>query len=123
MELPILVPMAQTLQELARTQIKQWISSTGITQTDLASRMNRNQAWMSRYLSGDIDADLDTLHQMAQVFGHTIASLVNMPTDPEEAALIKAYRGLRPETRPLILQILQEFGRPRRGGRRGRTRR
>lgn len=115
--------MAQTLQEQARSQIKRWIGSTGITQTDLAARINRNQAWMSRYLSGDIDADIDTLHQMAQVFSHTLATLVDMPADPDEATLIRIYRGLRVEGRTALLHMLQEMSRPRGRPGRGRTRR
>jgi len=118
-ETPTLVPMPPTLQQIARAQIKRWIGSTGITQTALGERIRRNQAWMSRYLGGDIDADLDTLDQIANVFGHRLTQLLDVPTDPEEAALIAAYRALRAEVRPLALRILQEMTRVPHPGRPG----
>lgn len=109
--------MTATLDEQARSQIKKWIDSTGITQTALADRIGRNQAWMSRYLAGDFDADLTTLQKMAEVFGHPLTALLGLPKDPEEATLIAAYRALRPEARPLALRVLQEMSRSRGRGR------
>lgn len=117
MELPILAPMAQTLDEVARGQIRKWIQSTGITQTNLAERIGRNQAWMSRYLAGDYDADLETLQKIALVFGHSLSTMLELPKDPEEAALLSAYRALRQEARVLALNVLQEWGRGRSRGR------
>jgi transcriptional regulator with XRE-family HTH domain len=121
MELPILAPMAQTLDELARSQIRKWIHSTGITQTALAERVGRNQAWMSRYLGGAFDADLETLQKIAQVFGHSLTSVLDVPKDPEEAALVTAYRALRPEARALALSLLQDWSRARSRGRSRRS--
>ena len=122
MDTPILAPMPQTLDELARTQIKKWIDGTGITQTELADRIGRNQAWMSRYLKGDqYDADLETLNKMAAVFGHTLVQLLQLPADPEEAALITGYRALRLEARKHVFGLVQELsrakGKPRKRGR------
>jgi transcriptional regulator with XRE-family HTH domain len=108
--------MAQTLDELARSQIRKWIHSTGITQTALAERIGRNQAWMSRYLAGDFDADLETL-KIAMVFGHSLTSMLDVPKDPEEAALLTAYRALRPEGRGIALSLLQDWSRARARGR------
>jgi transcriptional regulator with XRE-family HTH domain len=107
----------QTLQQKARAQIRRWIASTGITQTALGDRIQRNQAWMSRYLGGDIDADLETLQQMAEVFNHSLISLLQLPADPEEAELIAAYRALRPESRALALTLLKDWSRARTRGR------
>jgi transcriptional regulator with XRE-family HTH domain len=109
--------MAQTLDEVARGQIRKWIQSTGITQTNLAERIGRNQAWMSRYLAGDYDADLETLQKIALVFGHSLSTMLELPKDPEEAALLSAYRALRQEARVLALNVLQEWGRGRSRGR------
>jgi transcriptional regulator with XRE-family HTH domain len=102
-------PPAQTLQALARARIKTWLSATGMTQTALAERIHRNQAWMSRYLSEDIDADVDTLQQMAAVFSQSIGALLDSPPNPDEAKLIEAYRALKPETRPHILGLLRDL--------------
>lgn len=119
-ELPILVPMPQTLDDIARSQIKKWILATGITQVALAERVGRNQAWMSRYLGGAFDADLETLQKIAQVFGHSLTSMLEVPKDPEEAALVTAWRALRPAARVIALNLLQDWSR---GRARGRSRR
>ena len=57
----MLAPMPQTLDEQARQRIRTWIQLTGVTQKTLGERIGRNQAWMSRYLSGELNADLETL--------------------------------------------------------------
>ena len=109
--------MALTLDELARKQIKSWIDATGITQTALAERIGRNQAWMSRYLKGEFDADLETLQRMTRVFGHELTAALNVPTEPEEAAVMAAYRALGVEGRKIVRALLEDWGRPRRRGR------
>jgi len=65
-----------TLDQQARERIKTWVASTGVTQTELAKRIGRNQAWMSRYLNGEFAADLATLQQMAETFGFTLIALL-----------------------------------------------
>ena len=109
--IPTLAPMPPSLQETARTQIKRWIVSTGITQVAFGERIGRNQVWVSKYLKGEFDTDLETLQQMAQVFRHTLTQLLDFPADPDEEALITLYRALRPEARRLAFQVLQEMGR------------
>lgn len=121
-ETPILTPMPQTLDELARSQIKKWLDSTQTTQTHLADRIGKNQAWMSRYLNAEYDADLETLQSMAAVFSHSLAALLELPGDPEEAAVIAAYRALPTHARGLALELLQDWSRARARGR-GRSRR
>lgn len=105
--------MPPSLQDTARTQIKRWITSTGITQAAFGERIGRNQVWVSKYLKGEFDTDLETLHQMAQVFRHTLTQLLDFPSDPEEEALITLYRTLRPEARRLAFQLFQEMVRGR----------
>lgn len=94
-----------SLDETARSQIRRWIDTTGLTQTQLATAIGRNQAWMSRYLAGEFDADLTTLEQMAGVFSHTIAELLLVPPSPDEARLVLNYRACRPDARQTLLQV------------------
>lgn len=108
------------LDEIARSRIRAWITSTGVTQTDLSARIGRNQAWMSRYLKGEFAADLDTLQAIAQVFGHTLAALLNLPTDPDEAKIVEQVRALRAKDRVIVLDLLQALTRSHRTGRRAR---
>jgi transcriptional regulator with XRE-family HTH domain len=103
---PILVPVPQTLDQQARERIKSWVESTGVTQTELAERIGRNQAWMSRYLKGEFDADLTTLDRMAATFGFNLSALLNLPSDPFEARLIEEVRALPPKARAILLDLL-----------------
>jgi transcriptional regulator with XRE-family HTH domain len=105
----IMTPLS--LDDIARKQIRHWIEGTGITQATLADRIGRNQAWMSRYLKGEFDADLTTLDQMARVFNHTVAALLNVPDDPEVAQLVSHYRACRPEARAWLSSIAAEMSR------------
>jgi len=111
----------ETLDERARNRIRVWIASTGITQTTLADRIGRNQAWMSRYLAGDFDADLETLAKMAAVFSHPLTALLDLPSNPEEFKLIEAFRALRPEGRRIALSLFDDWSRASSRGR-GRSR-
>jgi transcriptional regulator with XRE-family HTH domain len=101
--------MAQTLDDLARGRIKTWIATTGITQTYLAEQIGENQAWVSRYLSGEFNADLDRLQKIARVFSHTLSALLDSPLDPQEQQLIDAYRALPPTARALVLPLFQHM--------------
>lgn len=98
-----------TLDEFARRQIKRWLHSTNTTQTHLAEQIGRNQAWMSRYLAAEYDADLETLRRMALVFGHTLTSLLGLPSDPDEAEVVGLYRALTREHRAIWLQMLRAW--------------
>jgi transcriptional regulator with XRE-family HTH domain len=121
-ELPILtpdmapVPPVRSLQQIARSRIKHWIASTGTTQTYICEVIGRNQPWLSRYLSGGIDADVDTLAAMAKVFDHSLFALLSIPADPDDATVIKWYRALRPTARKVAIAWLREMSRdPERG--------
>lgn len=104
--------MPPGLDAIARSQIKRWLESTGVTQTSLAEQIGRNQAWMSRYLAAEFDADLDTLDRIAATFNHSVAALLNVPQDPDEARLVTLFRALRPENRKLVLQMCHELTHP-----------
>jgi transcriptional regulator with XRE-family HTH domain len=116
MDLPARLPMP--LDEIARQQIKRWLKSTGLTQTTLSERIGRNQAWMSRYLAAEFDADLETLQKIAMAFGHDLTALLQIPEDPAEAALTTAFRALTPNARRLALELLEDWSRARSRGRR-----
>lgn len=117
-ELPIVVPdmaphspSSPSLQATARKKLNEWISATGITQTQICEQIGRNQPWLSRYLAGGIDADIDTLAQMAKVFEQSLYALLSIPADPEEAEVMRLYRALRPKGREAVLQMLREMTR------------
>jgi transcriptional regulator with XRE-family HTH domain len=103
---PILLPVPPSRDQQARERIRTWVAATGVTQTDLAERIGRNQAWMSRYLKGEFDADLRTLEQMAEAFGFTLTALLDLPTDPFEGRVLEEVRALPPKARTILLDLL-----------------
>lgn len=100
-----------TLDDQIRAKIKAWVQTTGISQRLLAERIGRTQSWMSRYLGGEIAADLDTLARIAAVFQHSLSALLETPTDPREATLVELYRGLPADARQALLALLRAVAR------------
>lgn len=49
-----------------------------ITQTEIGRAIGHNQAWVSKYRLGAMDADIDDLDGMARVFGHTLNELLDL---------------------------------------------
>lgn len=84
-----------------------------ITQTEVGRAIGHNQAWVSKFRLGQMDADIDDLDGMARVYGHTLIELVDLRPDPKERALIEAYRALRPEARELAVKMLEAMTPPR----------
>lgn len=78
-----------------------------ITQTQVGHAIGHNQAWVSKFSLGAMDADIDDLDGMARVFGHSLSELLDLRPDPKERALIEAFRALRPEKRDLAIQMLE----------------
>lgn len=95
------------LDELARAKITAWREASGQTQTAFAEAIDRNQAWMSRYLDGEFDADLDTLERIAAHFGHTLFTLFDVSAPSDEGALVDGYRQLTPKQRELVRGMVQ----------------
>jgi len=107
-------PAPQTLQQLARNRIRYWLQSTEITQRDLCESIGQSQSWLSRYLHGKLDADVDILAKMAAAFGHSICALLTSPVDPAEAKLIEQYRAMPASSRTLLSAVLADWSRPHR---------
>jgi transcriptional regulator with XRE-family HTH domain len=104
------------LQDLARKRLIQWMdASPKITQTEIGRAIGHNQAWVSKYRLGTMDADIDDLAAMAHVFGHTLTELFDLRPDPRERALLDAFRALTPEKRELSIRMLEAMVPPARG--------
>jgi transcriptional regulator with XRE-family HTH domain len=109
LESPIVELVGDVYEQRARERIKNWIQSTHMTQADLGERIGRNQEWMSRYLSGKLNTDIQTLEKMAAVFGHTLFGLLHLPSDPQETRLLEFYRALPAASRSSLLDFLATF--------------
>lgn len=85
------------------------MAATRTTQVSLADQIDRKQAWMSRYLAAEYDADLETLRAIANVFGRQISALFDTPADPEIAELVEYYNALPVSGRGLVLDLVREL--------------
>lgn len=96
------------LQDLARARLVQWMDADPKkTQTDIGRAIGHNQAWVSKFRLGAMDADIDDLAGMARVFGHTLAELLDLRPDPKEADLLEAYRTMPEPHRAAAITALQ----------------
>lgn len=108
------------LDDVARARIRAWFKGSGRTQADVAADIGRNQAWMSRYLDGEFDADLDTLQRFAVAFDNSLGGLLGFTPSEIDAEALDLIHALRPEARALALSLLREWADP--PGSRGRSR-
>jgi transcriptional regulator with XRE-family HTH domain len=100
------------LDDVARARILAWLRASGKTQADLGRDIGRNQSWMSRYLDGEFDADLDTLQRIAFAFDHTLTALLNVPGDAPGDEAREHFNALRKQTRDLALSVLKDWANP-----------
>lgn len=98
------------------------------TQAALAETAGVTQSWISHYLHGRIDVDLDTLERLCQALQLDLSSLMGadsatrttLPAQlAEPLALLQA---LTPAARETVLDLLREMTRPATKQRARRTR-
>jgi transcriptional regulator with XRE-family HTH domain len=108
----MLVPVPPSPDDIAREKIKNWLNASGVAQSVFAKRIGKHQSWVSRYLAGRQNADMVTVQRMAEQFGHTLQSVLDLPGDLAEASLLEDYRalspGLRENVRRLFRGILEQ---------------
>jgi transcriptional regulator with XRE-family HTH domain len=97
------------IDDTARRRVRAWMAARRVTKTKIAQVAGRTQAWASRWLAGDFDAQLDDLAKIAAHFGQPIAALFDQRPDPAEAELVELYRGLPPERQTLALDLLRDW--------------
>ena len=67
----------------AETRIKQLREQKGITQLKMAMDLNMNQNSISRYETGEREADYNSLIQLADYFGVSIDYLLERTNNPK----------------------------------------
>jgi transcriptional regulator with XRE-family HTH domain len=98
------------LQDLARARLVQWMDADPKkTQTEIGRAIGHNQAWVSKYRLGAMDADIDDLEGLARVFGHTLSELLDLRPDPQEQRLLDAFRALPERKRSLAAATLESM--------------
>jgi transcriptional regulator with XRE-family HTH domain len=105
-----------TLDDLFRATLREWMRAAGMSQDALAARIGKTQAWVSRYLSGDIQiGTLEEAVRLAAAFGQDLAALLQLTAKPDEVELLTAYRAVAPPDRAMVLGLLRRLKRPARG--------
>lgn len=100
--------MAVLLADLARKRLVSWMDARrDLTQMDVARAIGRDQTWVSRYKLGKQNADIDDLAALAAVYGHTLNELLDLRSDPDERALLDAFRAMKPETRLVAVEAVK----------------
>lgn len=67
---------AKTANEHAAAELRAEAARQGLTQTELAERLDETQSWVSRRLTGDVAITVDELVRFAQVLGVRAARLL-----------------------------------------------
>jgi len=117
-----MTPSSNTIEDRARQRIRTWIAVTRIKQATLAEKIGKNPAWLSRYLSGEHDAELSTLERIATVFGQSLQALLDVPADVAEVRFIEMFRALPSPSRTTVVRLLEDLTGTPRGGRMPRRR-
>ena len=115
------------VEDGVRRTIAAWMAARGVTKTALGVGVGRNQPWVTRYLDGEFDTDIDTLARVAAFFGEPLSALFPAGEDAALAELLARYRATTPPRRALLLDLLREWTpdallKLERGGRPRRTR-
>ena len=114
--------MATPPDLLARERIKRWVADAGLRQQTFGRRIGKGQVWVSRYLRGQVDADLETLQRMAALFGVSLAELLYEPDVSQHPLLSKLHEALLVTPRHVQAAILEMLAAYRATAGRGATR-
>jgi len=89
-------------------RIRDLRSARGMQQADLAKELSVSRVSISRYETGERDPDIETILRLCDIFGCTSDYLLGrspVPSpdlDPQEEAMILAWRRATPEIRAII---------------------
>lgn len=113
-----------TYQQRARETVSQWMKARGWTLAAVGKQLDppRDAVFVSRFFRGKVDADVDTLHQFAAIFGNDYTALFGVSDEKADdplARIVAAYATMSDENKDLLLKLATTFARslvaPRRG--------
>lgn len=96
-------------------RIKELRNENGMKQEELAAALHVRRQTVSRYETGLLDLDTDTIGILCQVFNVTsdyllgLSSVRSPELTEEEYALVAAYRASDPRTRQLVELQLEPY--------------
>ena len=96
-------------------RIKELRLAQGMKQPDLASLLNCTAMTVSRYERGEADPDVTTILRLCDIFGCTAdyllgrSPLQSPELDPQEEAMLLAWRRATPEIRAIVETALSPY--------------
>ena len=96
-------------------RIKELREEAGWTQSELASRLGREQQAVSKYERFSVDLDTDMIRRLCSIFGCTADYLLCMSDQrtaqisDADAALLAAYHAADPDRREMVRLALRPF--------------
>ena len=96
-------------------RIKELRLAQGMKQPDLASLLNCTAMTVSRYERGEADPDVTTICRLCDIFGCTAdyllgrSPLQSPELDPQEEAMLLAWRRATPEIRAIVDAALAPY--------------
>lgn len=109
-----------TLQSLVRHRLRQHLDGLPAkpTQASLADAIGVTQTWVSHYLHGRHDIDLDTLERLCNTLQLDLSTIVRRdgPVEstqpPELAEPVMLLQALPGDSRAVVIELLRELTRP-----------
>lgn len=87
----------------------------GLSQKEIADRLDTTEATISRYVSGDRTPNIETAVELASLLGVSMDTLCGVEPPaverqpPEINILINCYRSATPEFRKMIWSVLDRY--------------
>lgn len=99
-----------TLQNIARAHVRRLIDGHRVPMAAVSEAIGQKPNWVSRYLSGQFDADLDQLAAIAEFFKIRFSDLLNVPPPTvDDGELWQLYGALPAEKQAVVLQVVRAF--------------
>ena len=77
----------ENIKDIVARNILRLRKKNGLTQMALSEQINYSDKAISRWESGEVTPDVETLNKLAQIFNVKIASLFDENLDPEESEI------------------------------------
>lgn len=114
-------PLASTLDALVRRRLAAYLDSMTArpTQDAIGAQISRTQTWVSHYLAGRTDADLDTLNKICDFIGIRLSTVIEdalkgktaAPRPPAAVEVQTLFAAITPDEQKIVINVLATLAR------------